>query len=123
MAHLIEQEFRQFNTPVLFVLLPADYQVYPQLIAKYMKMFDLSPELIDLEQPNQKLVERFRRKSIPVVDMLPVFKRKAEQGFYLYGRIDNHMNAQGHAVVAETIFPWVEQNLKSSLLSGTRSYA
>ncbi|MBI1978257.1 MAG: SGNH/GDSL hydrolase family protein, partial [Candidatus Omnitrophica bacterium] len=52
MAHLIEQEFRQFNTPVLFVLLTADYHVYPKLISKYMKMFDLSPELIDLEQPN-----------------------------------------------------------------------
>ncbi len=121
-AQLIKNEFQQVRTPVLFVLLPADYQVYPSLIARYIKMFDIRPEEIDLSQPNQKLIERFRDKAIPVMDMLPVFKQKAEQGVALYGAIDNHMNVQGHVAVAEAIYPWFEQNLKISLLSRTGSH-
>lgn len=114
----IHQEFKQAQIPVLFVLLPADYQVYPELIAKYIKMFGIAPDAVDLDQPNQKLMERFRRKAIPAIDMLPIFKEKSEKGLYLYGLIDNHMNAQGQAVVAEAIFPWVERHLKLNAATG-----
>ena len=82
-------------------------------------MFGISPGAIDMEQPDRELLERFEKQSIPVMDMLPVFKEKAQKGVYLYGLIDNHMNARGQAVVAEAIYPWIEKNLPPKVSGGS----
>lgn len=111
----IDQEFQNSNTPVLFVLLPVDHQVYPPLLEKYMKMFDISQDEVDLEQPNRQLAARLRSKSIPFLDMLPAFRQEAGKNLKLYGSVDNHLNAEGQRAVAEAIFPWMEDILTPKL--------
>lgn len=112
MAELIYQEFQQRKIPALFVLLPVNYQVQPQLLTRYRKMFNIPPDSIDLDQPNQKLAAQFQQRSIPFIDMLPLFRENAKKGLKMYGSSDNHLNAEGHDAVTEAILPKVEATLK-----------
>lgn len=115
MAERIYQEFQRTQTPVLFVFIPADYQVYPERMQKYMRMFDIPAEAVDLEQPDRKLMERLNQKKIPALDMLPIFRQEAAKGLSLYGAVDDHLNSAGHKVMAKALLPKIEMTLKTKL--------
>ena len=120
-ASRIQEEFQKYGTPVFFVLLPADYQVDPRALYRYMKMFNLPVEYLNLSLPNEMLTQTFKKRSLKVVDTLGVLRRGAQEGKSFFGRIDNHMNEEGHRAVSEIIFPVIETYLSAQLSQSSLS--
>ncbi len=107
----IKKLFDERDVPVLFVLLPTPYQVHEQVFRDYVRGFDIDEELVDLEQPNKLLTEELKKRGIVLLDPLRFFRRKAEEGQSLYGKVDNHFNENGHRALAEFLVPYVEEVL------------
>lgn len=89
--------------PVLYVVLPVDFQVNPALFAAYARGFGIDTTTIDLEQPNRLLTEVLGERGLHVVDALPALREAEGRGLRTYGRVDNHFSAGGHAVVWDVI--------------------
>ncbi len=107
----IMSQFDYSGIPVLFVLLPATYQVHEQVFYDYVDNFSLSVDSVDLEQPNKLFAEQCEKHSLHLIDMLEPMREKAKQGKVLFGSIDRHFNAEGHYVVAEHIVPTIANYL------------
>lgn len=98
----IKDEFERHDTPVLFVLLPAEFQVHRERFEQYLEWFNISPDSVDLDMPHKLLNRYFVWDGLPVFDTLPSLKRRARQE-RLYGDIDLHINREGHIAVGEII--------------------
>ena len=99
------------------VVIPAREQVYPeeweQIVAGSPAMQSLS---WDLALPNHSLAEILTRQQISYLDLLPAFSVAANQpkARRLYFSHDGHWTEAGHALAAETIFTFLqEENLVS----------
>ena len=96
------------------IIIPAREQVYP---AEWERTVAASPDMQalnwDLTAPNQQLSQRLTRLEIAQLDLLPVFRARAEQETErLYFAHDGHWTAAGHALAAETIYTFLlEQGL------------
>lgn len=108
----IRDMFKDHEIPVSFVLIPTSYQVNESVMDEYMGYFDIDADSVDLEQPNRILKERFTQDSMRLYDPLDFFRQKTENGSILYGVVDSHFNAQGHASMAEYLLPILTPQLK-----------
>ena len=115
-AEEISKEFEQANTPVIFALIPAPYQVHEEQFYEYVRMFDIPVDAVDLEQPNERLKKSFGAVGIELLDPLNRFRTSAEAGNRLYGTIDKHFSPAGHAAMAAYLFPLAEAKLANKLL-------
>jgi len=95
------------GVPVLFVLVPAPYQVDSGEVSQALRQFKIEPGAVDLEQPNHLLAEAMRRYRLTVLDALPEFRRGENAGARLYGRVDRHLSPQGHDVLERLVEPAV----------------
>jgi len=93
----------EHDVPALVVLLPSHYQVVPEALDLYRGAFDLAPGELDVERPNRRLAAALRARGVPFVDALPALARAHADGRRVFGRIDTHLSAGGHAVVYEAI--------------------
>lgn len=93
------QAARARDIPVLFVLLPADFQVEPDIFRQYVVGFDIDSTSVDLEQPNRIVRERMVERGYPVIDVLPALRAAAQAGQRAYGNVDIHFNPAGHQLV------------------------
>jgi lysophospholipase L1-like esterase len=109
----ISNSFRVHNIPVSFVLIPTTYQVNESIMTEYIEHFDVNTDSVDLEQPNKILRELFARDSLQLYDPLDFFKAKTDNGSILYGLIDTHFNAEGHAAMAEFLSPLVRKQFQN----------
>jgi len=107
----IAVEFGRYNIPVIFVLLPAIYQVQPETFLEYAAGFGIDPSTIDLDQPNRILSRALEKAGLMSVDTTPVLKEAAARGEVLYGAVDPHFTARGHRIVAELLQSPVEKVL------------
>jgi hypothetical protein len=107
----IEQEFALHGTPVLFVLLPANYQVYERIFQEYAESFDTDPQSVDLTQPNVRLQQECAARGLQLLDPLPYMRQQAEQGVRMYPKFDMHFNENGHRVVSEFLAPYLVRAL------------
>jgi len=57
------------------------------------------------------LAELARAEGIPFVDLTPALRASAERGALPYFAADTHLDATGHAVMAEALTPWVREQL------------
>lgn len=103
----IEQEFARHGTPVLFVLLPADYQVHERTFQEYVESFGTDPQSVDLTQPNVRLRQEFAARGLRLLDPLPDLRQQAERGGRIYPKFDMHFNENGHRVVSEFLAPYL----------------
>lgn len=110
----IEHVFSENGTPVFFVLLSAPYQVLEKDFYRHIEMFDIK-DSVDIDQPNTVLRDRFKSKSLHLVDPLMHMRKLAEHGQVMHGHIDAHFNEYGHKVVAEYIMGVVEEYLLHKL--------
>lgn len=114
LCRLIADEFSRHDIAVIFVLLPAEYQVYEDVFADYVRMFSIPTESVDLAQPNRLLTAALRKRGLSVVDMLePMRQAVRTSDHYLYGKVDNHFNTDGYRFVGE----YLAAVAKSRLLS------
>lgn len=108
----IKDAFNYHHIPVSFVLIPTTYQVNERIFEEYIEYFDIDKGLVDLEKPNRLLKELFARNSLLLYDPLDFFRQKTKNGSILYGTVDTHFNAQGHAALAEYLLPKITELLK-----------
>jgi hypothetical protein len=99
----IRREFGRHGTPVVFVLLPAVYQVHQKIFEEYVQAFSIEQNTVDLEQPNRILGRAFTEDSTTLLDPLEVMRANALHGISLFGKIDRHLNASGHRVVGRYV--------------------
>jgi hypothetical protein len=107
----IDETFVLHGTPVLFVLLPANYQVYESIFREYTESFGTDPQSVDLMQPNVRLRQEFEARSLQLLDPLPYMRRQAQQGVHMYPKYDIHLNEDGHRVVSEFLAPYIVRAL------------
>lgn len=93
----------QSRVPILFVIIPAPYQVQSEALARLMKGFGLTPSDVDVEQPSRLLREALQERGLPVVDALPRFRNAYRAGSALYGDVDPHLTRAGHQVLASIL--------------------
>ena len=97
----------EVGTPTLIVLLPTVFQVESEIFEEYLLGFGIDRTRVDLGQPNRLLREALRDRGLNVVDLLPPLQEAHERGTRLYGRIDRHLSAEGHYVIAGYLEPIV----------------
>ncbi len=105
----IEQEFRSRGIPVLFVLIPAPYQVDAARFEAYTKAFQIDSQAVDLDMPGKLLGRRFQAHGLQLLDPLNSMRERKQLGQDLYGEVDGHLNAKGHEVLAELLLPEVQR--------------
>jgi hypothetical protein len=107
-AHLGEQS----STPTLIVLLPTVFQVEHEIFEEYLRGFGIDRSRVDLQQPDMILGAALRARGLTVVDLLPILREAHGRGAISYGRIDRHLSAEGHSVIAQHLEPIVATHLR-----------
>lgn len=102
---------REQGTPIVFVLLPSDYQVDRATFEQYVRGFGLDPSTMDMDQPNRVLGEALRGAGLEVIDALPALREAQARGEQLYGTVDPHLSPEGHRVVHRLLHPVVARML------------
>jgi len=110
----IVAEASRHHTPVVFVILPADYQVNERLGMAFAAGSGYDKGEVDLELPNRRLREFFQTAELPYVDTTLALKEAFASGEVIYGGMDRHFNAKGHEVVANRLEPVVVKQLNAS---------
>jgi hypothetical protein len=100
-AEDIKALLAEHETPVLFILIPTSYQVYPNRFNAFMDQFGISPDSVDLEQPNRLLDQAFERRGLELEDPLSFLRNRASTAAPLYGDIDRHFSPAGHELLGE----------------------
>ncbi|MFQ5603191.1 MAG: SGNH/GDSL hydrolase family protein [bacterium] len=90
------------------VLIPARYQVHEAIWNKFVDVYDIDLEKVDLQLPQKLFVDFFQKQKIAFLDLLPPF-RTAGKNELLYFPMDGHWNAAGHALSAELITQFIQQ--------------
>ncbi len=98
----IHDEFAKLSIPVMFVFLPAPFQVHDEVLEQYVWSFSVDRDTMDVELPNKKLSQLFSQSGIKFIDTLPGMRKAASEN-RLYGTVDQHLNSDGHRVVAEIL--------------------
>jgi lysophospholipase L1-like esterase len=99
------------KTPVLFVLIPAPFQVDTAAFYQALRGHKLDPEAVDLEQPERLLTDAMRAYRLDVLDVVPEFRRAQRDGSRLYGTVDRHLSPEGHDTLARLVEPAVAARL------------
>lgn len=110
----IEREASLHNAPVLFVLLPASYQVNTETFKWYLKSFNIDPATVDLDQPSRILTTELRKRNLRVLDTTQALRQAHADGIHdLYGETDPHFSPSGHRIVAAYLAPYIQAYLPS----------
>jgi hypothetical protein len=96
---------RQRSVPLVLVVIPRSFQVYPKERLELIEALDIPEADLDLDRPQRLLAEWGARRGVAVIDLLPAFRlqQQANAGVNLYHYPDAHLNALGHRVAAEAI--------------------
>jgi len=88
------------STKFVIVLIPHRVQVYEELWDE--EFFNNTKA--NSELPNNLIKNFSRMENITIIDLLPKFKKFAEEGKQLYYKIDEHLNKEGNKLAAEIIY-------------------
>ncbi len=92
----------------LVLLVPAEFQIYPEKLAKYHDEglpFDSATQ--PDPNPQRRLKKMLDNEKIKYLDLLPVFRKETQRTYF---ENDGHWNAYGHEVAAREIYKWIEEN-------------
>jgi lysophospholipase L1-like esterase len=95
---------------LVILLIPTHHQVHEAQWQEYLKVFELDASAFDLERPQRLLTGFCAQARIDCVDVLPRL-READAREPLYFRVDSHLNAAGHAMVADALAEHLEGRL------------
>lgn len=94
---------RAAGADTLFLLIPPDYQVDREMGLAFARASGLAVEDVDLDQATERLRTGLEERGHAVVDATPSLRAAHATGRELYGRVDRHLSADGHAVVADAL--------------------
>lgn len=105
-----------YGVPVLYVLLPATYQVNEAEFEWYTAAFGINPSTVDLDQPTRLLQAGLEGRGLAVLDTTEALRDAHRQGIDdLYGRTDRHFGPAGHQVVADYLLPQILEHLRGDV--------
>lgn len=99
----------------LLVLAPDELQVNEQLRLDLARQYNMNLTKYDFKQPQRVLTEKFAALEIPVIDLLPHFRKNSLEA-PLYAKQDTHWNEEGNRLAAEKIW----SAIRALLLPQTR---
>jgi len=91
-------------------IVPARLQYDQNLWTRALAQYGLDENLYDARVVNRRLVDIARKHSIETVDLLPPFAQEARVERFHYSW-DGHWNAQGHALVAQSLARYFREKL------------
>lgn len=100
------------NTPHFLVLLiPAEFQVYPDTLKKFKTDDGISADSVTQADPNpqKRIKQMLDKEGIAYIDFLPVMRQNPQR---LTFRDDGHWNGPGHEMAAAEIYKWILTNYK-----------
>jgi hypothetical protein len=95
---------RRHNVPLAFLAAPSEPQLDARLRSTLCRRIGCRPEEIDVELPQRQLAQFARQAEMPLIDLLPHFRR-ATQG--VYGRRDSQWNDHGNELAADVLGGWL----------------
>lgn len=100
------------HTPICFIQFPQRFQVQPMDWKKTIKHYDLKKEAFDLFRPNSIIAEYCKENNINVFDLTASLSAESLQSnSSLYLPLgDMHWNRQGHRVVSNEIYQYINKN-------------
>ena len=104
----------QYDTPVLYVLIPPPHYIDEHLLERYVRAFGLEMSQVDTAQPARLLISELAKKGLTAVDATEALRTAFNAGQKdLYGQIDRHFAPAGHRVMAQFLEPLVARHLLS----------
>jgi lysophospholipase L1-like esterase len=98
----IANEAAAQQTAVLFILIPAPFQVDELELAAYMQTIGGDVAQVDVWQPARLMAAELSPAGLTVLDPLPALQKAHEESERpLFGRIDRHFTPYGHQVMAD----------------------
>jgi len=114
----IQTEAEALGVPVIFILIPAPFQVLENELARHVSAFGLDTLEIRIDQPNELLGGRLRERGLEVLDPLPSLRAAANRGDIPYGRVDSHFTESGHRVTWDYVRDRILQILEAQHSTG-----
>ena len=109
----IAAQCEQAGSRFLLVVLPRSFQTDPGELAEMTRALEWPPESIDLDRPQRILSEWAARRGVPLVDVLPAFRRHVQEGGEpLFYTPDAHMTPEGHRQTALAVGPALAELLR-----------
>jgi lysophospholipase L1-like esterase len=105
----IQSIARTNGTHVLVIFQPSKEEVYLPLLG------EPAPD------PGSPLRAALEKLSIPYLDLMEGFRRRAAKGEVLFFETDGHPNARGYALIAELVLSHLKDNAKRYGLNGSYS--
>lgn len=106
----LKKESQENQIKFMLVLVPIRAQLYEsQLLSAKRSLFGIPLERFDLSLPQKVLAEFCKKEGIPVLDLLPAFKRQ-EKANNFYFQHDLHWNEDGHSYAAEQILNFLHKH-------------
>ena len=94
----------------LLAYLPAQYEVHREALIEFNEKYP--GEAFDFAYPSKRLRDFSASEGIEFLDLSPFLRDYSQRtGEYLYFKQDGHLNAAGHAAVAEALAPAIERLL------------
>src|SRR5262245_58895272 len=109
----LAREAKAKGTPVIFLLIPSNVQVYQERLAVYEAALRVDPATIDADQPNRLLAQRLALRGLVVLDALDAFRAAAGEGKQLFGNVDPHLTNTGHEVLWTVLRPSLARLLEN----------
>jgi len=103
---------KEHGIGTVIVLLPTRYQVDRRKFNEHLRGFNLDPDAIDLDQPNQLMGSALQAHNLEFIDVMPDLQHASSRGLRLYGDLDDHFTANGHAVLMQAIEPVLVSRLR-----------
>ncbi len=102
---------RAHNADFVLMVIPRSMQVNPEELEEWQLAFQLTEADLDLDRPQRILREWSERRGVPLLDLLPEFRRRraTHPGQKLFYYPDAHFNAAGHQLTAELLAAFLEQ--------------
>jgi lysophospholipase L1-like esterase len=96
------------NAKLIIIIIPERKQVNDRLWEQYSII--IGEEKLDRTKPNDIVKEFGEQNNITVIDLYDTFHEKNKK-MPLYLRVDGHINPQGHKVIAEEIYEYLEDSI------------
>lgn len=117
---LIEQlnaKVQENGSQLAVIVIPVDYQTNQEVLEHAVKEYpilyneDFNAEW-RIDEPNSTIIRQMNRQSIPVLDLLSHFQAHHQAGGYslYFEGIDEHLNRDGHKLMADVMCDWLIRN-------------
>jgi SGNH hydrolase-like domain, acetyltransferase AlgX len=107
---------RKRRVPVFFIVIPDEFQVNAEVLARALQQAGLSAGDIDLDLPQRRLKVFLAEQGAPCLDLLSAFGETSST----YAPCDTHWNVRGNHLAAEQIAKWLVRQNQFELLTSAR---